>query len=643
MSTDNFQTTEWHPGELVDEILEKVKTLYRVDPNRIYITGLSMGGAGAWTYTLHYPQKLAASIPIAGWPDGTDPCTIATNNVAVWAFQGEYDGGASIQGLVDNINTCNPAPNPPARATIYAGVGHDAWTETYDNTGPGIAPDNIYSWLLRQHRGGTVNHNPVALAGPDKVLTLPDNGVILYGSATDSDGSIASYAWTKISGGAAVLNNTDSAALNLSGLAAGTYVFRLTATDNQGAAGSDEVTVTVNPGGGGGTGDGLSVSYFPAIDFSGTPVTAISATVNYDWGNGSPAAGIPVDFFSVRWTGQVKPLFTETYTFYTTSDDGIRLWVNNVAVIDNWSDHGPIENSGTIALTAGVKYDIRLEYYEKGGGAVATLSWASPSQAKQIIPQSQLYSNSTGGNPGIGNGTGLKAEYYNTIDLTGTAIIKTDATVDFQWNNDAPFSGINADYFSVRWTGSVQPAYSEAYTFYTSSDDGIRLWVNGVQVIDNWTDHGTVEDNGTILLQAGVKYDIRLEYYEKTGGAVARLYWSSASQGQQIIPQQALYVPGAAARTGNTTETSLAGTSGIRVYPVPANNSATLLYTAAANEAVSVKLFDQATKEVLYKKIDVVQGSNALTLDLSGIPDGWYLLTVTGSSDTQTTKMIIAE
>ncbi len=636
VTTDNFQTSVSRPGELVDEILEKIKTIYRVDPNRIYITGLSMGGAGAWTYTLRYPQKLAASIPIAGWPDGTDPCSIATNKVAVWAFQGEYDGGASIQGLVDNINSCNPAPNPLAKATVYAGVGHDAWTETYDNTGPGIAPDNIYSWLLRQHKGGSVNHNPVALAGPDQVLTLPNNSIILNGSATDSDGSIASYAWTKISGGAAVLTNASTAALSVSSLTLGTYVFRLTATDNQGATGSDDVTVTVSPGSGD-NGDGLSVSYFPAIDLSGTPVTGISATVNNDWGTGSPATGIPTDYFSARWTGEVKPLFTETYTFYTNSDDGIRLWVNNVAVIDNWTDHGPVENSGTISLTAGVKYDIRLEYYEKTGGAVAKLSWSSISQTKQIIPQSQLYSNSTG------NGTGLKAEYYNTIDLTGTAVIKTDASVDYDWGNGAPFNGINTDYFSVRWTGSVQPAYSEVYTFYTLSDDGIRLWVNGVQIIDNWSDHAPVEDNGTITLQAGVKYDIRLEYYEKTGGAVSRLYWSSASHVKQIIPQQALFVPAGTARTAGIATFADAPASGISVYPLPADNSTTILYTSDANENVSVKLFDQTTKEVLYKKIAVVQGSNSLPLDLSAIPNGLYLLVVTGSKDTQTTKLVIAE
>jgi hypothetical protein len=100
----------------------------------------------------------------------------------------------------------------------------------------------------------------------------------------------------------------------------------------------------------------------------------------------------------VRWTGEVEPLYSETYTFYTTSDDGVRLWVNSQLVVDSWIDQSPTEHSGTIALTAGIKYDIQMDYYENTGGAVAQLRWSSASQAKEIIPQSQLYE-STGPTP----------------------------------------------------------------------------------------------------------------------------------------------------------------------------------------------------------------------------------------------------
>jgi hypothetical protein len=87
----------------------------------------------------------------------------------------------------------------------------------------------------------------------------------------------------------------------------------------------------------------------------------------------------------------VQPVYTETYTFYTQSDDGVRLWVNGKLLIDNWTDHAATQNSGTITLTAGQKYSIKMEYYENSGGAVAKLSWSSPSQAKQVIPKARLF------------------------------------------------------------------------------------------------------------------------------------------------------------------------------------------------------------------------------------------------------------
>src|SRR6185436_19575566 len=108
-------------------------------------------------------------------------------------------------------------------------------------------------------------------------------------------------------------------------------------------------------------------------------------------GNGSPDPSIGANTFSVRWTGQVQPRFSETYTFRITSDDGVRLWVNNVQIINNWSNHAPTTNSGTIALVGGQRYDIRMEYFENTGGALAKLEWSSASQALQIVPQARLF------------------------------------------------------------------------------------------------------------------------------------------------------------------------------------------------------------------------------------------------------------
>jgi glucose/arabinose dehydrogenase len=140
-----------------------------------------------------------------------------------------------------------------------------------------------------------------------------------------------------------------------------------------------------------GTGTGLSATYFNNADLTGATVTRMDPTVNFAWGTGSPDPAIGADTFSARWTGKLEAQFTETYTFYTQSDDGVRLWVNGQLVINNWTNHRLTENSGSIALTAGQRYDLRMEYYENTGGAVAKLSWSSASTPKAIVPRGRLF------------------------------------------------------------------------------------------------------------------------------------------------------------------------------------------------------------------------------------------------------------
>ncbi|MBY0526603.1 MAG: hypothetical protein K2R98_24620 [Gemmataceae bacterium] len=287
-----------------------------------------------------------------------------------------------------------------------------------------------------------------------------------------------------------------------------------------------------------GTGTGLSARYFNGTSFNTQVTSRVDGTVNFDWGNGSPASGVGVDNFSARWTGQVQAQFSESYTFTTRSDDGVRLWVNGQLLINNWTAHSPTDNSGSIALVAGQKYDIVMEYYEAGYGAVAQLFWASASTPKQLIPTSQLYAAS---GAVVGTGTGLSARYFNGTSFNTQVTSRVDGTVNFDWGNGSPATGVGVDNFSARWTGQVQAQFSETYTFTTRSDDGVRLWVNGQLLINNWTAHAPTDNSGSIALVAGQKYDIVMEYYEAGYGAVAQLSWASASTPKQIIPTSQLY------------------------------------------------------------------------------------------------------
>ncbi len=415
-------------------------------------------------------------------------------------------------------------------------------------------------------------------------------------------------------------------------------------------------------------GVGLRGEYFNNVDLTNLRLTRTDATVNFNWGTGSPSAAIAPDTFSARWTGRVQPRFSETYTFFTSANDGSRLWVNNRLIINHWSGQGGQERSGRITLAAGQFYDIRLEYNERTGAASSRLRWSSRSQVKEIIPQSRLYlpiaptaalnpvtaptagattqrfsvvySDDTGiqassinssdivvtgpggfrqmatlvgvnvagngtprtatysitapggtwnsadngeytialqanqvtdinGTPAAARtlgrfqvnlaapppppqtGTGLLAEYFDNMDLTGAVGVRTDATVNFNWADAAPLPVMGADTFSIRWTGEVVPRFSEVYTFGTTTDDGVRLWVNDQLLIDRWVDQGATEWTGTIALQAGQRYRLRMEYYDNGFDASAELRWSSSSQVREIIPQSQLF-PAAGAFSNST-------------------------------------------------------------------------------------------
>ncbi len=135
---------------------------------------------------------------------------------------------------------------------------------------------------------------------------------------------------------------------------------------------------------------GLRGEYFD--DYIGPPALArVDPAIDFNWGEAAPGPGVPQDLFSVRWTGQIEPRHTETYTFETLSDDGVRLWIDGRMVVDNWTIHPAATNTGTAALTAGRRHDILLEIFEHTLIARIHLYWSSPSQAREIIPSRQLY------------------------------------------------------------------------------------------------------------------------------------------------------------------------------------------------------------------------------------------------------------
>ncbi len=119
---------------------------------------------------------------------------------------------------------------------------------------------------------------------------------------------------------------------------------------------------------------------------TGTPALVRGeAKIDNNWAAGAPAIGIPADNFSVRWEGIANPPVTGNYVFIVTVDDGVRLWINNVQVIDKWIDQASTTYTANVALTQGQSVPVRMEYYERGGSAVAKLAWTIPTLASQPI------------------------------------------------------------------------------------------------------------------------------------------------------------------------------------------------------------------------------------------------------------------
>ncbi|MEK5034485.1 glycosyl hydrolase [Paenibacillus sp. FSL R7-0302] len=144
----------------------------------------------------------------------------------------------------------------------------------------------------------------------------------------------------------------------------------------------------------------------------------------------------------------------------------------------------------------------------------------------------------------VSSRNGLRGQYYGNMDLSGTPLLtRNDSTIQFNWHGNSPASGLPKDSFSVCWTGTLKPLYSEKYTFTASSDDGIRVWIGGKLLIDSWKNQSSASKEGSITLSAGTPYAIKVEYYENRGDASVSLMWRSQSQKQMIIPQSALTLP----------------------------------------------------------------------------------------------------
>jgi hypothetical protein len=219
---------------------------------------------------------------------------------------------------------------------------------------------------------------------------------------------------------------------------------------------------------------GLKAEYFNDSELTERSIIRTDPTVDFNWGTGKPYESVKDDNFSVRWTGQIAPLYSETYTFSAIADDRIRVWVNDQLLIDRWA--AATERNPTIALDAGQNYSIRVEYAELGGGANARLEWSSPSQVREVIPQSQLTS------PFISTNTNREAGLFSNVrDINlddSTPIndsLSPDNLSDFYQFNLAQSTAINVSVSNLTANVDLKLLNERGDIVSTSANDGTMM------------------------------------------------------------------------------------------------------------------------------------------------------------------------
>ncbi len=271
-------------------------------------------------------------------------------------------------------------------------------------------------------------------------------------------------------------------------------------------------------------------SYYNTGDLSGAPVfTRDDAAIAFNWGSGSPGSGINNDSFSVRWATDVS-LNPGTYRFYAQADDNMRVvfnFVNYAPVIDTFAS-GAVNQlvTGDVTVQNPGTYHIQVDYREVTDVAFAYLSFANlagnpggPSFATPIAP--------------IPVATGSwTAQYYSNVNLSGDPVaILSESSPTHNWGTGSPVASVPADNFSARWISS-QSLAGGAYNINVSADDGVRVWVNGTLVIDQWHAASGQTYSATVNLPSGLSY-FQVEYFEGSGNAY--LNFSVTQNGGTVI------------------------------------------------------------------------------------------------------------
>jgi autotransporter-associated beta strand protein len=322
--------------------------------------------------------------------------------------------------------------------------------------------------------------------------------------------------------------------------------------------------------------NGLTGYYYDTAAFGTLKTTRTDAAVNFDWGTAVPAgtALTSGDTFSVAWSGQLEPEFSELFTFYVTADEGARLWVNDQLLVARTVSAAFPEMRGQARLQAGERVNVRLEYMEQTGSAKVKLEWSCASRAREVIPTERLYparAEKAGGAllkehwSGIAGGhiSSLTAHANFPNKPSGREFITSFECLAQDWTNA----------YGTRVTGYLLPPVSGNYTFAVSGDDVAELYLSTDATTNNrsliasvsaatgyrvWNAQPSQQSAARALVQ-GQRYYVELLHKENTSADHWSVGWMRPGDSDfNVVPGSALVQPGLT--LAQPAETSLLNT-----------------------------------------------------------------------------------
>lgn len=253
-------------------------------------------------------------------------------------------------------------------------------------------------------------------------------------------------------------------------------------------------------------------------------------------------------------------------------------------------------------------------------------NWGDGSTAEFFtfdIPEEPLTLTANYQGTALGTGDGLLGRYWSDQDQTfegAPTLQRIDPEIDFNWGNESPDDLISDDFFTARWSGFVRPLLTEDYTFYTISDDGVRLWVDNQLIIDQWVVQAPTEWSGTIALEAGVNYPILIEFFEQQGGAFMQLFWANPKTGRQLIPALQMLRPDLVLAIDDNLQDL-----NFKVFPVPADTELWVEYQTASFSRLSISIHNLLGQVVWHSEATPRQEFLQWRVDLENWPSGTYI------------------